>query len=299
MDPASKALWEDNTPTALAQHAAKQQQQQQQQASRPASSAAPPASVLHEARMGHHDEVLELLRGGKEVDVNEEHDGSTPALVAAYRGWEDVMLLLVERGVDFNVKTQLGETPLMRALRSGKFSVDTIDKMLAAGARKSLNVATEPTAFFPGWTALHFAADANLNPNPGVIAVLIKHGANVNAKDREGRTPADIAANFEAQNPGKGFDYVNAFTRKSGSILSQFSRPSTTESERSGPATSRGLVRNSSLQDFARSLFGAHAHHSTSGGDLDRDDGHGGGGGGAGAVNAGTGRTSPRSVSGA
>ena len=43
-----------------------------------------------------------------------------------------------------------------------------------------------------GWTALHWAA---LNGHKEVVQLLISNGADVNAKNSDGKTPADLAMN--------------------------------------------------------------------------------------------------------
>jgi len=55
------------------------------------------------------------------------------------------------------------------------------------------------------FTALHAAA---LNPDPRPIRLLLAYGANPNARDREGRSPVDLARASQANRPDQ--DYSEA-----------------------------------------------------------------------------------------
>jgi len=221
--------------------------------------------ILTALRAGNRQEVLDLLASGAArsaaatataatagVDVNEEVEGSTPALMATFRGWEDVVRALVDRGADLNVKSRLGETPLMRAVKSGRFSPESVAHMLGHGADKTINAATEPGAYFPGWTALHFASDASLNPRAEIVQLLLKSGADPNAADKDGRRPIEVA---RASNASGSADQHVALLEPVSRAAAGAARGSTLVRGASG------LPRSSSLQSFTRLFRSGVMHH--------------------------------------
>ncbi len=75
--------------------------------------------LLHAARQGHIDAIRAFLDGGAEVDGVSAADGTTALLIATLNGQFDVALLLIERGADPNLASDLnGATPLWGALNS-------------------------------------------------------------------------------------------------------------------------------------------------------------------------------------
>jgi hypothetical protein len=149
--------------------------------------------VLQFIRMNHHQECLDLLRSGAVHDVDEDN----PILLACQRGWSDVVLELVNRGADLNVASEMGETPLMRAIKAGdKIEAAVVSKMLAHGATQTINSRTTTKHFFPEWSALHFACDSSLNRDSHIIALLIRGGADPKVKNSDGLTPMDLAKSF-------------------------------------------------------------------------------------------------------
>jgi hypothetical protein len=169
-------------------------------------------TLLDLLRHGHREEALG--RAHMKDEINQIDDGSTPLLVATTRGWEDVVEVLVRNGANVNVISDLGETPLMRAIKCGKISPHVIKLILDHGGNETLNVSAKDNAFFSKWTALHFACDTEMNHSPVVIALLVSYGANAKAVAGNGRTPHDMCA----QNPeyqkalSKPRDYLKTHT---------------------------------------------------------------------------------------
>ncbi|KAI0281936.1 ankyrin repeat protein, partial [Russula aff. rugulosa BPL654] len=95
--------------------------------------------------------------------------GNTPLHSAACRDLEMVEVLL-EYGVDVNAQNSYCRTPLSFAAGAGRRSKYTDSS---------------------GFTPLH---DASEDGNIEIARVLLEHGANVEVKDNEGRTPLDIAS---------------------------------------------------------------------------------------------------------
>jgi len=131
--------------------------------------------------------------------------GATPFLLAARSADVEVMRLLVARGANPTLATNLHTTPLMVAAGIGRVpnesfatessTLDAVKLALELGGQ--VNAADDI-----GDTALHGAAHIR---SAAVVRVLIDRGARVNVKNRRGLTPlmiADGAGNSD--NPGIG-----------------------------------------------------------------------------------------------
>jgi len=116
--------------------------------------------------------------------------GQTPLLRAALSGDTTTMRLLVERGADPNLATLAGTTPLMAAAGVGwavaqtytespQASLDAVLLCLELGA--DVNAANSM-----GLTALLGAVNRGRND---IIELLVRRGARLDIKDKEGRTP--------------------------------------------------------------------------------------------------------------
>jgi ankyrin repeat protein len=93
------------------------------------------------------------------------------------------------RGADVNLKDDQGRTLLMHAVLGEMSSRELIRVLLQHGA----DVDAHDERF--GWTALHFAAQEK---RVDVIDLLVRAGAQVNAKDCFGNTPLGRAV-YSAQ----------------------------------------------------------------------------------------------------
>ena len=129
--------------------------------------------------------------------------GSTPLMRAAKNGDAPAMRLLLDHGADPSIAQRSGVTALMLAAGLGRglgvFAKDfaTEPEMLAAvkvllDRHVDVNAANDK-----GQTALHFAAMAS---DP-IVKVLAENGARLDAKDKQGRTPLDMASG--AGGPGR------------------------------------------------------------------------------------------------
>lgn len=143
-------------------------------------------------------------------------DGQTPLHLASIMGHNAIAKYLLENGADVKAQDSSGATPLHEALRYGNLEIarmlitaganlnaaDNIGKtpaMLVFSKEKAMEtygLLAENHADFTrkdmfGDTVLHTVCMCGSEPE--VITFLIEHGAEVNAKNKEGSTPLCIA----------------------------------------------------------------------------------------------------------
>jgi ankyrin repeat protein len=122
-------------------------------------------------------------------------EGTTPLMRAARNGDAAAMQLLLEKGADPTLQEKNHTTALMLAAGLGR-GLGTFADEYATEAEQleavkvlldrhvDINAANDA-----GQTALHFAALSM----DSVVELLATHGANLDAKDKQGRTPLDMA----------------------------------------------------------------------------------------------------------
>jgi ankyrin repeat protein len=108
---------------------------------------------------------------------------------AAWKGDAKAVKNLLDRGVGVNLLNEVKDIPLHLAKTK-----DVAELLLSKGSELD-----RPNAF--GGTPLHMAA---INGRPEVAAVLIEHGAKVNALDMVGATPLDHAILGREKSAGGG-----------------------------------------------------------------------------------------------
>lgn len=122
--------------------------------------------------------------------------GTTALMRAARNGDFRAMQLLVARGADAALTQPNGTTVLMLASGVGRglgvFAKDVgTEADLLAGVKIVLGRGVDVNAANAnGLTALHYAAQAGMD---SVVSELARHGARLDTKDKQGRTPMDVA----------------------------------------------------------------------------------------------------------
>ena len=132
--------------------------------------------LSYAARNGHLEVVRTLLASGADPLLRA-HDGAAPIHWAASAV---VALELLIAGAEIEACDGAGRTPLHAAV--GRDRADVVDLVVALGA--DVNMRTR----LAGFTPLHLARSA------AVVDRLVLSGAEVDARDQEGRTPLHIAS---------------------------------------------------------------------------------------------------------
>jgi ankyrin repeat protein len=138
-------------------------------------------TALHSASFeGHLQVVRYFLRHGIDVNVRDSgHD--TSLLLASWKGHRDVVQCLLEHGADVDLPDQFLHTPLYVA--AANVQVDAVRLLLEHNA----------DVHFPdneGYTPLHAAirSDSSKAGRPQIARLLLKHGANPNARNHKLQT---------------------------------------------------------------------------------------------------------------
>jgi ankyrin repeat protein len=139
--------------------------------------------LLRAAEGGFVDVAAALLDADADAKIARK-SGETPLMLAASHGDVAMLTLLLDRGrADVNQKTDDGRTALASAVTAPpRRGTAAVRLLLSRGANVNVPYARS--------TALHQAV---MHGNPEAAALLIAAGADVDAKDREGKTPLDRA----------------------------------------------------------------------------------------------------------
>jgi ankyrin repeat protein len=144
------------------------------------------------------------VRGFMQVSANwANFDGQTPFLRAALAGDITVMRLLLEHGADPNINTNDGATPLMAAAGVNWVVAQTFshsDAEFIEAAKLCIEKGNDVNAVnSQGFTAVIGAANRGFD---AMIKLLVEHGAKLDVKDKQGRSPMTFAEGvFLAVNP--------------------------------------------------------------------------------------------------
>ena len=159
---------------------------------------------LHRAaKDGFIYKVRSLIMDGADVNAKDDWDGSTPLHTAAEEGHTDVVRLLISKGAEINALNDDGETALHKALFWGNTSV--VELLVASGADVNAKDQDGSTPLHEAVVSIDFLSEEEIieanNIEVGeeykilekniidIVKLLIKHGADANAKDNYVGTP--------------------------------------------------------------------------------------------------------------
>lgn len=158
---------------------------------------------LHCAAGGSQADIIDyLVSRGAQLEARDEY-GRTPLHWAAHRGEPEAVKRLITLGADVNARDEDGNTPLHRAVKVSRFDWDdnppsrterkrrirTVKLLVDAGS--DVNARNDSVGHRDDETPLHLAAESNL---PRIIDYLVRQGADVEARNFDGKTPLLTAA---------------------------------------------------------------------------------------------------------
>ena len=138
---------------------------------------------LHLAAIMGHSAIADYLLAHKAETAVQDSSGATPLHEAVRYGNVGIARSLLNAGANPNARDNLGKTPIMLAIPEDKI-VETYQLLI--DYRTDLS---QKDMF--GDTVLHTAAMMNLTSD--VISILVSHGADIDARNKEGVTPLEIA----------------------------------------------------------------------------------------------------------
>lgn len=143
--------------------------------------------ICEAAAIGHTQRAAQLLKQHPSSANEFSPDGFPVLGYAAFFGHPETLALLLESGADPNAqaRNQMRVCPLHAALAhpDGQTAVAMAERLLAAGA--DTNVHQQG-----GWTPLHAAAARG---SVELINMLLGHGADITAKNDDGKTAFELA----------------------------------------------------------------------------------------------------------
>lgn len=145
-------------------------------------------SALHLAAKFGHLEVVKMLLAAKAnaaLPASVQNRKWAPIHYAAQFGYKEIIEEMVNAGVDIEVKTSFGLTPLVVASEFGQDQV--VDFLLKKGAEKNVQTIAENY----GMNSLHYAAIGNFKE---VVFLLLEAGVDKNKLTKNGYSALDFAA---------------------------------------------------------------------------------------------------------
>ena len=158
---------------------------------------------IHTAAKFNHFELIKILIShGADVNATD-NKGITPLHLVSRFGNIRIVRFLVEHGADVNAEDDdYGMTPLYKAIKHGNSEV--IKFLINNGANVKFKCKNK--------TSLIMAVEKFYKLDDDVIEILLSHGVDINAKDKNGRTSLDIAQEHEYEDLIDLLTKYNSFT---------------------------------------------------------------------------------------
>lgn len=121
-----------------------------------------------------------LIEKGANIDA-QNNEGHSALQYAASKGWKQVLEMLIQNGANINIMDKRKATPLHRAASKGDSSIVSL---LLKEEELNVNISD---AY--GNTPLHLACEESNTP---VAKLLMQHGASIDVKNKEEKTPFDL-----------------------------------------------------------------------------------------------------------
>ncbi|MCL2144046.1 MAG: ankyrin repeat domain-containing protein [Endomicrobia bacterium] len=138
--------------------------------------------------------IQALIDAGADINVKNAKDERTPLLIAAGNANNtEIIDILVKAGSNIEEKDKYGYTPLMLALKNNYAHPDIAIALIKYKA--DVNAALPENSSAP----LLISLGESIETKPKVIQALIDYGADVNAKNIEGITPLMYAAKYSSE----------------------------------------------------------------------------------------------------
>ena len=144
-------------------------------------------NALQCAAMNEYPDVVQvLIDAGADIDITANFDGCSPLHYACESGSLESVKMLVRAGAEVRATNHRGETCLVRAIHAARYGhIETL-RYLVCLPEVDVNY-----RHAGNYTALHCAVDEK--PRTDVLQVLIDAGADIDAKNNEGRSPLHSA----------------------------------------------------------------------------------------------------------
>jgi len=146
-----------------------------------------------------------LIKAG--ADINQVNDFYTPLMACAFWGMDDLTVTFIDAGADVNMKNNDGMTALHVAIGGG------------------INL-------------IYYSEERFM-----VVGILIRHGADINCRDKNGETPLDYVQSG-AKNRKQMYDLLRVHGAKTGAELdAEKERKTAPDSEKQNEPDSQGTGR--------------------------------------------------------
>jgi len=144
------------------------------------------AGTLHDlVCKGDVKKVEQFLNNNINIDVDElDSSGNTPLGKACFKGYVEIIKLLLSHGADVNKSNSVNSTPLFEACRNGLTNIVTLLLFLGADVNK------------PGCSNTTPLWEACCHGYTEIVELLLLHGADANKLNHNNDTSLRVACDF-------------------------------------------------------------------------------------------------------